>query len=180
MNGFSTEQYSGSSQFVLIESSSVNPLMRPRLWIRIASLAALLAAAWLLLIPRTALYSVDDEGRPQDVRAKWSWSYSGRDGNVTMIHPSDLVDTGEPVKLTTSVRLGCGTAFTSGEYEGEEPHGKAACSQMETPRRIIGLPLAALGVIGFLVAPRFPISRDPEEAWLYESYDDHRKPDTDS
>src|SRR5690606_27443466 len=85
MSGFSTEQYSGSSQFVLIESSSVNPLMRPRLWIRIASLAALLAAAWLLLIPRTALYSVDDEGRPQDVRAKWSWSYSGRDGNVTMI-----------------------------------------------------------------------------------------------
>ncbi|MFC5833029.1 hypothetical protein [Nonomuraea insulae] len=51
----------------------MNPLRRPRLWVRIAAIIALTVALWLLLIPRTALYYVDDAGHPYDISALYSW-----------------------------------------------------------------------------------------------------------
>lgn len=133
----------------------MNLLRRPRFWARLVSVIALLAAGWLLLIPRTAAYFVDDDGHPYDL----SVLYSRDTSDQTVILPKDLfdedLDTSKPLELVTMVRVDCGTAFTSGKYEDTRPgHEEEACSEVETPRRFFGLCLILLGSAGLWAAPR--------------------------
>ncbi|MFG2784510.1 hypothetical protein ACGFY7_42620 [Streptomyces prunicolor] len=140
-------------------------LRRPRFWVRLVSITVFLLAGWLLLVPRTASYLVSDEGRPYDMSVLYSWDTSDQ----TLIFPKaffeeDSADTGESSELVTSVRLDCGTAFTSGENEDARPgDGEEACSEVETPRRFLGLGLVLLGAAGLWSAPRLSrlLSRMP-------------------
>ncbi|MFF2852962.1 M48 family metalloprotease [Streptomyces sp. NPDC058001] len=145
----------GLGHRVLAAAASIPRL---RLWVRLFSMTALMVAIWLLLIPRTALYYVDDEGRPYDVRVVHSWRTTDR----TLLLGSDLAGVDGPFKLVTSVRLDCGTAFAPGADEDARPgDGGEACSEVETPRRIIGLCLVGLCVVGLWGAPRLPGPRVP-------------------
>lgn len=131
-------------------------LRRPTLWVRLASVAALLGAGWLLLVPRTASYLVDDEGHPYDMSVLYSWDTSDQ----AMILPGGLFeddDTGGQDGLVSMVRLDCGTAFTAGENEDwRAGDGEEACSEVETPRRFFGVCLILFGSTGLWAAPRLP------------------------
>lgn len=130
----------------------MNPFRRPQLWVRLLAVAALLVAVWLLLTPRTVLYYVDDQGNPDEVRSVYSWS-AGRD--QMMMLDKNMFEQGAPPDFATSVRLGCGTALTEGDGESKrDAHGPKACAEVETPRLIIGIGAAVLGVVGFPFAAR--------------------------
>ncbi|MCZ9350516.1 hypothetical protein NGM36_12035 [Streptomyces mutabilis] len=137
----------------------MNLLGRPKFWTRLVSVAALLGAGWLLLIPRTAAYFVDDEGAPYDMSVLYSWDTSDQ----AMILPGGLFEdggTGGRDGLVSMVRLDCGTAFTAGEHEDWRPDdGEEACSEVETPRRFFGVCLIVLGSAGLWAAPRLPRPR---------------------
>src|SRR4051812_25240938 len=90
----------------------MNPIRRPRPWVRLASVVALGFALWLLLVPRIALYYVDGD-RPYDVDVKYAWGRGTSD--QVMILPADLFGDEDPAAgsgggdgLLTSVRLNCG------------------------------------------------------------------------
>lgn len=145
----------------------MNPLRHPRPWVRLASVVALGFALWLLLVPRIALYYVDDEGAPYGVDVKYAWG-RGTSDQVMML-PADLFGEEDPTAgdggtdgLLTSVRLNCGLVFTSGENEGDSPAGAEACSTVETPRLVGGIALGVLGIAGFVVARRLPSPWDIE------------------
>ncbi|MBV7695995.1 hypothetical protein [Streptomyces sp. TRM70350] len=132
----------------------MNILRRPKFWVRLVSVAALLGAGWLLLVPRTAAYFVDDEGHPYDMSVLYSWDTSDQ----AMVLPGGLFeddDSGGQDGLVSMVRLDCGTAFTAGENEDWRPgDGEEACSEVETPRRFFGVCLILLGSSGLWAAPR--------------------------
>ncbi len=138
---------------------AMNLLGRPKFWTRLVSVAAFLGAGWLLLIPRTAAYFVDDEGAPYDMSVLYSWDTSDQ----AMILPGGLFEdggTGGRDGLVSMVRLDCGTAFTAGEHEDWRPDdGEEACSEVETPRRFFGVCLIVLGSAGLWAAPRLPRPR---------------------
>lgn len=127
--------------------------VRARMWTRLLSVVALLAAAYFTLIPRTALYYAHN-GHPQDVEALYTWA-TGDDQTII----GDFSESGNgPIRV--SERVGCGTAFTSGPYEDERPgDGPEACSAIETPRRIGALLLLVLAVAGLFGARRLPEPR---------------------
>ena len=139
----------------------MNPIRRPRPWVRLASVIALGFALWLLLVPRIALYYVDDGGEPYDVDVKYAWGRGTSD--QVMILPADLFGEQDPAVgsggedgSVTSVRLNCGLVFTSGDNESDSPGGDAACSQAETPRLVGGIVLGVVGVAGLVLARRLP------------------------
>jgi hypothetical protein len=145
----------------------MNPLRRPRPWVRLASVVALGFALWLLLVPRIALYYVDDGGEPYGVDAKYAWGRGTSD--QVMVLPADLFGEEDPVAgdggddgAVTSVRLNCGLVFTSGDNEADSPGGETACSTVETPRLAGGLGLAVLAAAGFVIAGRLPTTRDSQ------------------
>jgi hypothetical protein len=145
----------------------MNPIRRPRPWVRLASVVALGFALWLLLVPRIALYYVDDNGKPYDVDVKYAWGRGTSDQE--MILPADLFGEEDPAAsgggLLTSVRLNCGLVFTAGENESEMTAGAEACSEVETPRLLGGLGLLVLGIGGLVVAGRLPSRREePDHA----------------
>jgi hypothetical protein len=143
----------------------MNPIRRPRPWVRLASVVAIGFALWLLLVPRIALYFVDDGGRPYDVDVKYAWGRGTSD--EVLLLPADMFGEVDPVAgdggkdgLLTSVRLNCGLVFTSGDHEADSPGGDAVCSQIETPRLAGGIVLLVMGVAGLVVARRLPSIRD--------------------
>ncbi|HZE39453.1 MAG TPA: hypothetical protein VE172_11655 [Stackebrandtia sp.] len=79
-----------------------------------------------------------------------------------------FTDRGQPYGDGDVVRLGCGTAFTTGKDESNryylEEDGPAACAELEKPRRVVGLVLAAIGVIGLFVATRLLRVREPQNS----------------
>jgi hypothetical protein len=145
----------------------MNPLkLRP--WIRLASVVALGFALWLVLVPRIALYWLDDNSAPYGIDAKYAWGRGT--GDQEMILPADMFGEVDPVVgdggedgLVTSVRLNCGLVFTSGENEPDMPYGADACSDVERWPLIGGIGLFVLGVAGFVVARRLR-TRDDEAA----------------
>jgi hypothetical protein len=137
----------------------MNPARNPRPWVRLASVVALGFALWLLLVPRIALYYVDDGGSPYEVDVKYAWGRGTSD--QVMILPADLFGEEDPTVggggsdgLVTSVRLNCGLVFTSGDNEADSPGGAVACAQVETPRLVGGIGLGVLGIAGFVIARR--------------------------
>lgn len=143
----------------------MNPFRRPRRWVRLASVVALGFALWLVLVPRIALYYVDDGGEPYGVDVKYAWGRGTSD--QVMVLPSDMFGEEDPVAgsggddgMVTSVRLNCGLVFTSGDDEADRPGGEAACSEIETPRLVGGIGLAVLGIAGLVVAGRLPSTRE--------------------
>lgn len=146
----------------------MNPLRIPRLWVRLASVVMLGFALWLLLVPRIALYYVDDGGAPYEVDAKYAWGRGTSD--QVMVLPTDLFGKEDPAVgsggvdgFVTSVRLNCGLVFTTGAHEADSPGGATACSAVETPRLIGGVGLGVLGIAGFVVAGRLPSTRDADK-----------------
>ncbi len=133
----------------------------PRPWVRLASVVALGFALWLLLVPRIALYYVDD-GVPYDVDVKYAWGRGTSD--QMMLLPADLFSRDPTVGgLVTSVRLNCGFVFTSADNGSGFPGSAAACSAVETPRLIGGIGLGVLGIAGLVVVSRLPSTRDAGE-----------------
>jgi hypothetical protein len=138
----------------------LNPFRRPKLWTRTLTVLMFLGGLVLLLLPVTALYYLDDNGNPYDVRT----IYATR-SDQTMTFPSDLFEPGssEPFTMLTSVRLGCGTAFNPGKNEEKKFSGPRACSSAEAVRTIAGWSLAGLGVFGFATAFKLPSVRFPDK-----------------
>ncbi len=134
---------------------------------RLASFVAFGFALWLLLVPRIALYYVND-GAPYDVDAKYAWGRGTSDQVMTL--PADLLGEDDPTigsggadGVITSVRLNCGLVFTSGDNEADSPGGPTACSEIETPRLLAGIGLGVLGIAGFVIARRLPATRHEGE-----------------
>lgn len=127
---------------------------RSRLFARLAATAAFLIAAYLVLIPRTVVYFIGDDGQPYHVDALYSWGTGGG-----QILSGNFADWGEPGGDFVSVRAGCGTAFTSGPDQRLDRTVPEACSAMETPRRIGAGVLLVLGIAGLVGATRLPEPR---------------------
>jgi len=136
----------------------VNPFRRPKLWARLAGVVLVLLAAWLLLVPITVAYVTP---APRAVSTLYSWWTSEQDLIYTDatgadLHKLDGVSL-DQTRLIEAYRLNCGDAFTAGPHEQLlQPAGPDMCSSAETPRRIIGLSLFGLGVLGLLAAVRLP------------------------
>lgn len=141
----------------------MNPLRRPRLWARLVGGALVLVAGWVMLVPVTAVYVADFVNPfPTRVTKVYSWwtsdqriVYSDATGfDLTQISFADL---GQKVKLAAGYRLGCGNAFGTGVHEqAEAPAGPAVCNGVRSPRRIAGIALLSLGIIGALASFRLP------------------------
>jgi hypothetical protein len=140
----------------------VNPFRRPRLWARLTGTVLVVLAVWLLLIPVTVAYQTNEaDAAPRAVSTLYSWWTSEQDLIYTDtagadLHKRDGVSLGA-ARLVEAYRLNCGNTFTSGPHEQLlEPDGPQMCSATESPRRIIGLTLFGLGVLGLLAATRLP------------------------
>jgi hypothetical protein len=143
----------------------MNPLRHPRPWVRLASVVAIGFGLWLLLVPRIALYWVDDNGAPYAVDVKYAWGRGTSDQIMTL--PADMFGEEDPTigdggddGMVTGVRLNCGLVFTTGDNEADSPGGADVCSEIETPRLIGGIGLVVVGVVGFVVAGRLRSARD--------------------
>lgn len=155
----------GPSQLRGVSVRVVNPVRNPRPWVRLASVVAIGAALWLLLVPRIAMYFVNDSGEAYGAYAKYAWGRGTSDQMLTMADdifgPDDpTAGTGGEDGTLTSGRLNCGFVFTSGENESEFTAGEAACSDVERLPLISGIALGVLGVAGFAFAGRLPSTRD--------------------
>jgi hypothetical protein len=151
----------------------MKPIPRPRLWVRLASVVALGFALWLLLVPRIALYYLDndnghvDDDQPYGVDVKYAWGRGTSD--QMLIVPAHGWGDEDPIAwhggvdgMVSHVRLNCGLVFTSGDNEAKAPGGAAACAEIETPRLIGGIMLALLGITGLGLAGRIRSSRGGE------------------
>ncbi|MET9260926.1 hypothetical protein [Amycolatopsis sp. NPDC004079] len=126
---------------------------RPARWIGLASAAAFVAGIVFFLLPVTALYYLDGNGNPTDVRT----IYGTRSDQMLGL-PANMFGQGDPPTDTTSVRIGCGTALSAPEgWLIAEAHGEDGCAVAERPRMIagwLGVGLGALGAAGLAVGGR--------------------------
>lgn len=137
----------------------MNPLRRPRAWATAAACALMAVAAWLLLVPRTAVYLKEIfEPDPYQVSSVYSWWSSDQD---LLYSDSEMSQTsGHPVK---GIQIDCGNSFTTGEHEQvRDPDGPTACARIEVPRTIVGLALFTLGAFGTAAARWLRGSRGAE------------------
>ena len=159
---------------------NVNSLRRPRLWVRLAGATLITVAAWVLLVPITAVYMTSDaDPAPRDVSSMYSWWTSEQDvvySDATGVDLARLDQTYfDQDHLANGIRLGCGNVFTTGSHEQlQEPDGPRVCSGLETPRRIIGLSLAGLGVFGLLAAVKLPAAADRRRNQYVQPYSQRR------
>jgi len=121
-------------------------LDHPRRWALVAAAAATVAAAWLLLVPITAVYVTSTEDpAPHDVSTRYSWWTTEQNFVYSDAGLSPSPHT------VNGVRLNCGNVFTVGPAEAAlAPEGPRACGMVETPRCIAGLGLFAVAVLGLL------------------------------
>lgn len=126
---------------------------RPALWIGLASAAVFLTGIVFLLLPVTALYYLDGNGNPYHVETLY-----GTRSDQMLGLPKDMFGPGDPPDSVTSVRVGCGTAFSSPETETiPDAHAGAGCAAAERPRTIVGwlgVGSGVLGAAGLVVASR--------------------------
>lgn len=141
----------------------MSPLHRPRLVARLIGGLLVLVAAWVTLVPVTAVYVADFVNPfPTHVTRVYSWwtsdqriVYSDATGfDLTQISFADL---GQRVELRAGYRLGCGNAFGHGVHEeAVAPAGPVVCSGVRKPRRIIGLSLLGIGLVGLVASFKLP------------------------
>ena len=139
----------------------MNPLHRPRLSALVGAVLLGLAAAWFLLVPVTAVYVTSEaNAAPHDVSSMYSWWTTEQDVIYTDATGADLAHIDEAFlaepRLTEGVRVSCGTAFTAGSHEQAKPEAPQACSEVEGPRRIVGVILLGLAMLGAVLAARLP------------------------
>ncbi|MBO0803813.1 MAG: hypothetical protein J2P25_12165 [Nocardiopsaceae bacterium] len=135
----------------------VSPFRRPRPWAWALSTLMFIAGLVFLLLPVTALYYLGGHGNPYNIET----IYGTRSDEMLEL-PAGMFGPGQPPTDVTSVRLGCGTAFSSGEGEMKEgPSGPKACSAAEQTRTIAGWLLVGLGILGFGVGFTLPSARFP-------------------
>ncbi|WP_158684591.1 hypothetical protein [Amycolatopsis orientalis] len=123
---------------------------RTALWIGLASAAFFVAGFVFLLLPVTALYYLDDHENPYRVETLY-----GTRSDQMLILPKALLDVADSGALSsssdlvTSVRVGCGTAFSSPDAKlSADAHGAEGCAAAERPRMIMGWLGVGLGVLG--------------------------------
>lgn len=139
----------------------MNPLHRPRRSALVGAVLLGLAAAWFLLVPVTAVYVTSEaNAAPHDISSMYSWSTTEQDVIYTDATGADLAHIDEAFlaqpRLTEGIRVSCGTAFSAGSHEKVKPESGQACSEVEGPRRIAGLILLGLAVLGAVLASRLP------------------------
>jgi hypothetical protein len=158
----------------------VNSFHRPRLWIRLAGAAMVTIAAWILLVPITAVYMTSDaDPAPRDVSSMYSWWTSEQDLVYSDVTGVDLTRLDQTYfaqdHLANGIRLGCGNVFTTGSHENlQEPDGPRVCSGLEAPRRIIGLSVFGIGVFGVLAAAKLPSAADRRRKQYSQPYSQRR------
>lgn len=143
--------------------------MNRRLLARIIGAVLIAVAAWLLLVPITAVYTTNDRHPDQTrlVGTLYTWWTSEQQVvyvDATGVNPP-LYDPNNPERMPrlNGIRLNCGNTFTSGVHEqSEEPDGARMCSEVEGTRRIVGLVLLVLGAVAVIGAGKLPsgTSRD--------------------
>lgn len=124
---------------------------RPRWWVLVPAVVAVVASAWLLLVPVTVVYATSkDNPAPYDVASRYSWWTTEQN----FVY-SDT-GTGQVAHLVNGIRLDCANVVGTGDHELAAPSGPEACASVETPRSVVALVLFALGVVGLLVVSRVP------------------------
>lgn len=115
----------------------------------VPAVLAVVASAWLLLVPVTVVYVTSkDHPAPYDIATRYSWWTTEQN----FVY-SDT-GTGQVAHLVNGVRLDCSNIVGTGSHELAAPSGSDACASVETPRFIASLVLFALGLTGLLVVAR--------------------------
>lgn len=128
---------------------------RPRWWVLVAAVLAVVASVWLLLVPVTVVYVTSkDHPAPYDIATRYSWWTTEQN----FVY-SDT-GTGQVAHLVNGIRLDCSNVVGTGSHELAAPSGPETCASVETPRLIGALVLFALGLTGLLVLPRVPARPD--------------------
>jgi hypothetical protein len=150
----------------------MNPLHRPKLCARLAATALILAAAWTLLVPVTAVYvTTFTDPKPREVTRLYSWwthdqriVYSDGSGlDLPKLTPAEF----QQRPLASGFRLDCGNAFGAGPHEQlQRPQGPQVCAGVRSPRRTTGLSLLAAGLIGVFASIKLPT----ESEWHRNRY----------
>lgn len=140
----------------------MNPLDRPKLWARVSGAALILAAAWTLLVPVTAVYvTALADPKPREVARLYSWwtndqriVYSDGSGlDLRKLTPAEF----EKRSVASGFRLDCGNAFGTGPHEQlQKPEGPQVCAEVRSSRRIAGLSLLVAGLIGLIISIKLP------------------------
>jgi hypothetical protein len=141
--------------------------MSRRLLARIVGAVLIVVAAWLLLVPITAVYTTNDRhpDRTRLVGTLHSWWTSEQQVvyvDATGVDPP-LYDPNNPERMPrlNGIRLNCGNTFTTGAHEqAQEPDGQRMCSEAESTRRVVGLTALILGVAAVLGAGKLPSGTD--------------------
>jgi hypothetical protein len=142
------------------------PRRGARWWIGAVVAAAVFVTGMVfLLLPVTTVYYLDDHGNPYDVRSL----YATRSDQMLLL-PADLLDKSTSQTAVTSVRLGCGTAFSGPDSKlSGEAHGEDACSTAEQTRTIVGwlgVGLGLLGAAGLVAARRAQVRANAAQTHL--------------
>jgi hypothetical protein len=107
-------------------------------------MALLVASAWLLFVPVTAVYTTSKENpTSHDISIRYSWWTTEQNFafSDTALAPQ--------VHTVNGIRLNCGNTFSTGPSESAlAPEGPQACAKVETPRCIGGLTAFALALLG--------------------------------
>jgi hypothetical protein len=126
--------------------------------VRLAAVAAIGFGLWLLLVPRTVNYKLDENNEPVDVVTTYTWG-SDADNKVVLwagAWPDDVTEDGNDHLFIHSVRVGCGSVFTGAD--GNSTSTLAACSQVETMPLAGGIALVLSGAAGLGLARRIQSS----------------------
>jgi hypothetical protein len=126
----------------------MQPFRHPRRWALAGLVAMLAVAAWLLLVPITAVYLTgEDDPAPRQVESRYSWWTPEQN-----LLYSDAGMT-QHAHLVNGVRLDCGSVLRVGPHVAAlAPAGPQACAALQSPRYIVALSLLALGLFGVLGA----------------------------
>lgn len=153
----------------------MNPLRRPRRWVRIAVTVLIGAALWLLLTPITVVYfTTDRDAAPRVVAVLYSWRTSDQE----VVYTDGGVDQSRPVQdanLVNGYRLSCGSSFTTGSHEVEhQPDGPQVCSTTEKPRLLVGMSLLLIGVLGLVASTKVPAEPERYRNRYRQTYSQRR------
>lgn len=134
----------------------MNPLDRPRRTVRVLAVLIALAAAWLLLVPITAVYVTSDANpAPRDLSSLYSWWTNEQSVIYDDVTGVDL-NRANPQRLTEGIRMDCGTALSAGPHERARPAGPTVCAELDRPRRVTGLALLVVAILGVALARLVP------------------------
>jgi hypothetical protein len=145
-------------------------LLQPRRCVLAAVVAAFAVAAWLLLVPVTAVYVTSaDNPTPHDVTSRYTW-WTTEENFVY----SDA-GTSQHTHPVNGIRLNCANVFSIGPHEqAQTPAGPQACATVHTPRCIVALSLFVLALLGLLAIPMLPATTRRSQNRYRQPYSQRR------